>query len=145
MNRSSQKFFNLLRLIYPQSLSMGDTLTTSKNFLNPTLVNTLSANRSKGRSKSFDTSELSNVKKIVLELPESPIRGRYHQVEYMVQLIDKPTKWYLQGEKLNNSLWYRHTISDNYNFSADLGLIRTTEEINTKLRFGFRLKEIIEK
>src|SRR5215510_4318402 len=79
--------------------------------------------------RQFDCAELSNVKRIILELTEDPLRGRYHKIEYVIELIDKPIKWYLQGEKLQNSVWYRHTISDNYNFSAELGLIRTTKEI----------------
>jgi hypothetical protein len=97
----------------------------------------------KEANKQFDTTELSNVRKITLILEENPEQKRYHEIEYVVKLIDRPTKWYLQGEKVQESIWYQHTISNNHNFLAELGLIRTTKELNKKLRFGYRVKEII--
>ena len=112
---------------------MEETIKHSKNFWE----------KRREVKKQFDSSELADVKRITLVLEENPKQNRYHEIEYIVKLIDKPTKWYLQGEKLKDSVWYQHTISNNHNFSAELGLMRTTKELNKKLRFGYRIKEII--
>jgi hypothetical protein len=60
-------------------------------------------------------------------------------------LIDRPTKYNLQGERVQNSRWYRHTISDDRKFNKEWGDEKTLKKMNEKLSSeNFKLKEIIK-
>ncbi len=76
------------------------------------------------------------VKRITLENKE---RG----ASYTMELIDKPTKWYLQGQKVKASTWYRYTVTNNSEY-YEWGLIRIVKEINNLLLLGCTIKEIVQ-
>ena len=78
------------------------------------------------------------LKKIILE------NGKEKQnVSYTMELIDKPTKWYLQGQKVKASTWYRYTAS-NDNEYYEWGLVRIVKVINNLLRLGCIIKEVVQ-
>jgi hypothetical protein len=64
-------------------------------------------------------------------------------VLYIIELIDKPTKWYLQGKQVKASTWYRYSISNQHEF-YEWGLIRIVREINNLLRLGCTIEEIVQ-
>ena len=98
-------------------------------------------NREKTRKLNFR--DLTNVEKIVLVLKGEDPYG-YDDIEYTVELIDKPTKYNLQGERVQNSRWYRHTISDDRNFNKEWRDEKTLKKMNEKLsEESFKVKEIV--
>lgn len=58
----------------------------------------------------FSWAELFNVKKLVLMLVKQDGKNKRNiKIEYYVELLDEPTKPYLQGEVHLKSKWYKHT------------------------------------
>jgi hypothetical protein len=60
-----------------------------------------------------------------------------------MELIDEPTKWFLQGDEVKASTWYRYTVSNTEELH-EWGIIRIVKEINNLLRQGCVIKEIIQ-
>ena len=88
--------------------------------------------------------DLTNVEKIVLVLKGEDPYG-YDDIEYTVELIDRPTKYNLKGERVQNSRWYRHTISDDRKFNKEWGDEKTLKKMNEKLcEENFKVKVIIK-
>jgi hypothetical protein len=71
------------------------------------------------------------------------VKEKEEKIYYTMELIDKPSKWFLQGQKVKASTWYRYTIS-NHSEYFEWGLIRIVREINNLLRLGCTIKEIIQ-
>ena len=62
---------------------------------------------SKNFTKYFSWKELSDLKKLVLVQLGEDKRG-YDDVEYHVELLNKPTKPYLKGSRHQGVRWYKH-------------------------------------
>jgi hypothetical protein len=115
---------------------MKDTSKDSKSFPSKKTVNF--PWRDKRLKKKFHWTEFNNpkLKKITLE-------NQKENVSYVMELIDEPTKWFLQGEQVKASTWYRYSISNQDEF-YEWGLVRIVREINNLLRLGCTIKEIIQ-
>ena len=113
-----------------------DTLKDSKSF--PSKNKKVSFLwRDKKLKKKFHWTEFTNpkLKKIILE-------NKNENISYVMELIDEPTKWFLQGEQVKVA-WYRYSISNQDEY-YEWGLIRIVREINNLLRLGCTIEEIIE-
>ena len=88
------------------------------------------------RSSHFSWAELSNVKKLSLVL----VQDGQNDVEYQIELLDEPTKPYLQGEAHLKSRWYRHTRNDAPTFDKEWSETKTIKEINRRLHEGFNIR-----
>lgn len=99
--------------------------------------------RRKELNKEFGYEELANLKKLVL-VRKGEDEYSYDDTEYIVELIDRPTKYNLQGEKVLNSKWYKHVVNDDHRFNMEWGCTKTKKEINKLLRDqGYAIKEIL--
>ena len=87
----------------------------------------------------FGWSELTNLKKLSLR------RNDNNGTEYNVEVLDKPTKPYLQGALIQKERWYKHTRTDAPIFDKEWSDTKTLKEINKRLHEGFKIKEIIKR
>ena len=92
----------------------------------------------------FDHIDLVNFKKLILCYERQDSDESSDDIEYYVELLDKPTNPYLQGKLIQNERWYKHTRSDLESFHREWGDIKTIKEVNKRLREGFIIKEIIK-
>ena|SRR5215510_9509709 len=84
----------------------------------------------------FDWINLADTKKVVLV-------NNSTGTEYYVELLDKPTKPYLQGKLALKQSWYRHTRNDVKIFEKEHGPTKTIKEINKRLDEGFKIRDIL--
>lgn len=115
-----------------------DTLKDSKSFPSKNKEKINFPWRDKKLKKNFHWTEFTNpkLKKIILE-------NKNGNISYVMELIEEPTKWFLQGEQVKVSTWYRYSMSNQHEY-YEWGLIRIVREINNLLRLGCTIKEIIE-
>jgi len=71
------------------------------------------------------------------------MENKNERISYVMELIDEPTKWLLQGDEVKASTWYRYTVSNTEELH-EWGIIRIVKEINNLLRQGCVIKEIIQ-
>jgi hypothetical protein len=117
---------------------------TSNSEIKDTIPVSFPWRSNKEGARKLNFRDLTNVEKIVLVLKGEDPYG-YDDIEYTVELIDRPTKYNLQGERVQNSRWYRHTISDDRKFNKEWGDEKTLKKMNEKLsEESFKVKEIIK-
>jgi hypothetical protein len=71
----------------------------------------------------FGWSELTNLKKLSLTCNDSD------GTEYHVELLDKPTKPYLQGALMQKERWYKHTRTDAPIFDKEWSDTKTLKDV----------------
>jgi len=94
--------------------------------------------RDKRLKKRFHWTELVNPK-----LQKITLENKNERISYVMELIDEPTKWFLHGDEVKASTWYRYTVSNTEELH-EWGIIRIVKEINNLLRQGCVIKEIIQ-
>ena len=65
-----------------------------------------------------------------------------NDIEYCIELLDEPTKPYLQGELHLKSKWYRHTRNDAPTFDKEWSETKTIKEINRRLNEAFTIRDL---
>lgn len=118
---------------------MEEALNDSKSFTSTTKQNKIRFPwRDKKLKKQFHWTEFVNPK-----LKKITLQNEKKGISYIIELIDEPSKWYLQGEGVKASTWYRYTVSNSEEF-YEWGLVRIVKEINNLLRLGCVIKNIIQ-
>jgi hypothetical protein len=81
--------------------------------------------RDKKLKKKFHWTEFTNpkLKKITLE-------NKKENVSYVMELIYDPTKWFLQGEQVKASTWYRYSASNQHELYDNCVVLKSLRNLH---------------